>query len=106
VQQDQRVSPDADAAEPHRQTEQEITMSRKKTVIALSAALALGILGSASTAQASDHENAKWYPQDDIPGPPIHAFSANAYGFVPSKKLTHRVPRSPSREQTYSPRDK
>jgi hypothetical protein len=96
------------------QTEQEITMSGKKTLIALSAAIALGTLCAASVAQASDDKN-KWYPQDDDPGPPVpgihtlpssHAFGGNAYGFVPSKKLTRHAPRSLSREENYGPKDR
>jgi ABC-type sugar transport system substrate-binding protein len=35
-------------------TEQEITMSGKRTLIALSAAIALGVLGAASAAQAGN----------------------------------------------------
>jgi len=67
--------------------QQEITMSGKKTLIALSVAIALGTFGAASVAQACDHaDNAKWYPQDNNPGPPIstiRTFGGNAYGFVP-----------------------
>jgi hypothetical protein len=79
-------------------------MSGKKTLIALSAALALGTLCAASVAQASDDKN-KWYPQDDDPGPPvpgIHTLPSshgaprsylggNAYGFVaPANHVHHK----------------
>jgi hypothetical protein len=96
-------------------------MSGKKTLIALWAAVALGTLCAASVARASDDSN-KWYPQDDDPGPPVpgihtlpsshglrgnpYGSGGNAYGFVPSKKLPHRAPRAPSREQNYGPGDK
>ena len=92
-----------------------------KTKMALAATLILGTLGAASVAQAHG-DKAKWYPQDDDPGPPVpgihtlpsshglrgnpYGSGGNAYGFVPSKKLPHRAPRAPSREQNYGPGDK
>jgi hypothetical protein len=78
----------------------EIPMTGKKTLIA--AAIALCTLGAASAAQA--HDDGKWYPQDDDPGPPVpgihtmpsshgapywHTSGANAYGFVPPANHAH-----------------
>ena len=70
--------------------------SGRKTLIALSAAIALS-LGAASVAQAHGGEG-KWYPQDDDPGPPIatihtmpswHSSGGNAYDFVPPANHVH-----------------
>jgi hypothetical protein len=68
-----------------------------KTKMALAATLILGTLGAASVAQAHG-DGAKWYPQDDDPGPPIatihtmpswHSSGGNAYDFVPSANHVH-----------------
>jgi hypothetical protein len=68
-----------------------------KTKMALAATLILGTLGAASVAQAHG-DKAKWYPQDDDPGPPVpgihtmpswHSFGGDAYGFVPSANHVH-----------------
>jgi hypothetical protein len=79
-------------------------MSGKKTLIALSAALALGILGAASAAQASDHENQsggfKIGPLGQLMGTPAEwgasgaPRGAYAYGFV---SPTHEPLRTKSR---------
>jgi hypothetical protein len=72
--------------------------SGRKTLIALSAAIALCTLGAAA-AQAHGGK-AKWYPGDDDPGPPIPTihygtswgnptFGGNAYGFVPPANHAH-----------------
>ena len=73
-------------------------MSGKKTLIALSAALALGIIG-ASTAQASDHEDQsggfRIGPLGQIMGAPSgwRTRGSNAFGFVsPAPYYAH--PRS------------
>ena len=75
-----------------------------KTKMALAATLILGTLGAASVAQAHG-DKAKWYPQDDDPGPPvpgIHTLPSshgaprsylggNAYGFVaPANHVHHK----------------
>jgi hypothetical protein len=65
---------------------QEIAMSGKKTLIALSAALALGVLGAASAAQASDRESTvggfRIGPLGQVMGARSLSTGANAYGFV------------------------
>jgi hypothetical protein len=69
--------------------------SGRKTLIALSAAIALCTLGAASVAQAHGGKS-KWYPGDNDPGPPIptihygnYTYGGNAYGFVPPANHAH-----------------
>ncbi|HEY6254812.1 MAG TPA: hypothetical protein VIY51_03375 [Xanthobacteraceae bacterium] len=74
-------------------------MSGKKTLIALSAALALGALGAASTAQASDNSGEYTggfvVPGSSAVNPVYHpgwfAKGSKAYASVPSAKLTPRA---------------
>jgi hypothetical protein len=77
-------------------------MRSKKALIALSTALALGVLGAGSVAQASDHENQsggyKIGPLGQVFGAPTElGAGANAYAYVPSKHTVHKpTMRSPA----------
>jgi hypothetical protein len=84
-----------DAAEPHWQ-DKEITMSGRNTSIAISAAIALGIVGAATVAQAGDQgeERGGYVVPGSMVGvnPVYHPYwfgrAGNAYGYaaVPIQK--------------------
>jgi hypothetical protein len=84
----------------------------KRTLIALSAALVLGALGAASTAQASDNSG-EYSGGSVVPGstavnPVYHprwfANGSKAYGFVPSTKRPQTAPQPLShQDDNYGP---
>ncbi len=91
-------------------------MNSKKTLIALSTAVVLGLIGTSSLALASDHENQsggfKIGPLGQVMGAPTWTAPApggrDAYAFVPSvqskqsvhKQTTHRIA---PQEDNYGP---
>ncbi len=71
----------------------------KKTMIALSTAVVIALLGAGSLAQASDHEDQsggfKIGPLGQTMGAPVPA-AQNAYAFVPSVAAKHKAQKRPA----------
>lgn len=69
-------------------------MRSNKTLIALSTAIVLGMLGAGSAALASDREDGGGFkigPQGQIMGTQIESGrGANAFAFAPSKQTVHK----------------
>jgi hypothetical protein len=83
-------------------------MRSNKTLMALSTAIALGVLGAGSAALASDHEDGGGFkigPQGQMLGTQTEsARGANAYAFAPSKQTVHKqTAHSAAQEDNYGP---
>jgi hypothetical protein len=89
--------------------EEEISMSGKKTLIALSAALVLGALGAAAQAgdNSGDYKGGFVAPGSSAVNPAYHARwfgkGGKAYAFVPSTKQMHRAPQAAHQKDNYGP---